>query len=328
MKAKSNINKKAPLLVLEYLSGFDYFQWTSKKIVLSFFVVFSILITKTSFAQTLYRDISFSKVEINTHNFSTKNDEQLEFDFYRAKGNKGSVPLIVFVHGGGFSSGKHNTKGIKIFAEKLAQRGYAVASVSYRLTMKKQGFGCNTPAGKKIEAINEASYDISKAIQHIIENNKEYKIDKDKIILVGSSAGAETVLNMAFVYDTTILPDDFKFAGVIGMAGAITTISKIDSTTAIPTQLFHGTADQLVPYGKASHHYCSQQTPGHMTLYGSLSIAERLKELGKSYFLYTAKQGTHDWAAIPRTECFQEIIDFLYNDVIVAKQVRQTERTI
>ena len=171
-------------------------------------------------------------------------------------------------------------------------------------------------SSKKIAAIDSASYDVSLAIKYMLDNDKEFHIDKNKIILAGSSAGAETVLNMAYVYEDKTLPSGFNYAGVIGMAGAITTLDKINSNTAIPTQLFHGTGDRFVPYNIAPHHYCNSNDKGYIMLYGSELIAKRLKGLGASYYFYSIYGGSHSWASLPITRSFDEIIDFLYHDIV------------
>ncbi|MGQ1946157.1 alpha/beta hydrolase [Geofilum sp. OHC36d9] len=280
------------------------------------------------FAQTLYKDSVFSEVNKTTYSYCTCTNETLQFDYYVAENNQEQMPLLVYVHGGGFSGGIRDDKGFVNFATKLAQRGYAVASVSYRLTMKGIGFGCDVDADQKLAAIDSASYDVSLAIKYILDDAKEFHIDKNKVILAGSSAGAETVLNMVYVYENEILPSGFKYAGVISMAGAVTTLDKINCDTAIPTQLFHGTGDKLLPYDIAPHHYCNSNDKGHLMLYGSKPIAERLKGLGASYYFYSVCGGSHSWAGLPMSRSFDEIIDFLYHDVVSINGIRQTNRTI
>jgi predicted esterase len=289
-------------------------------------VTFFLFIVNFSTSQTMYLDSIFSGIEKTTHVYSKIDGTPLAFDFYNNKSNTNKAPLIVYVHGGGFVEGRRDSEDVVKFVEKLAHHGYAVVAVSYRLTMKGIGFGCDVKAEDKVEAINEASKDVSKAVKFILDNKAKFNIDTKKIVLAGSSAGAEAVLNMAYVYDEGILPSTFKYGGVIGMAGAITTLDKIDADSAIPTQLFHGTGDRLVPYDFAPHHYCNSDNKGHLMLYGSKPIANRLDGLNVSYYLYSVSGGTHDWAISPMTKCFDEIIDFLYYDIVNVTSVRQTTR--
>jgi len=209
----------------------------------------------------------------------------------------------------------------------MAQRGYAVVSISYQLTMQNLGFGCTTKSTDKIRAFNKASEDISFAVKYILENKNKFNIDEDKIILAGSSAGAEAVLNLAYVYNNKILPKRFKFAGVISMAGAIISLKNINNKKAIPTQLFHGTKDKLVPYNIAPHDYCKKKDKGYLILYGSKAIANKLNKLNEPYYIYTIKKGDHSWAGRPMYECVNDMIDFIYFDVL-KKRKRQIDITM
>ncbi|SHH63614.1 alpha/beta hydrolase [Winogradskyella jejuensis] len=281
----------------------------------------------SAYSQTEFLD-SLYTVETSTHTYlKLSKKDSLQLDFYKPVDVDKELPLLLYVHGGGFSGGVRDDSNTVQFATKMAEKGYAVASISYQLIMKKLGFGCDTKTKEKIIAFDTAAEDISLAIKFILKNDDIFNIDKDRVVISGTSAGAEAVLHLAYVYENKILPKKFKLAGVIGLAGAITTLEHIDADKAIPTQLFHGTNDNLVPYHIAAHHYCSPNSKGYMLLYGSRAIADRLKGLGKSYYLFSINGGTHSWSGIPMSRCIMEVTDFLYNDVLNNAK-RQTERTI
>jgi acetyl esterase/lipase len=292
------------------------------KFLISFVFLFFVL-SSVTYGQVKYFD-SISKVKKKTYCYKKLEGKRLNLDFYKPKNIKKNYPLVLYVHGGGFSGGKRDENYIQDFANFLTKRGYAVASISYRLTMKEKGFGCNTNASDKINAFQNASEDISLALHYITKKKKRFEINTRHIILAGSSAGAEALLYFAYVYKNTILPKDFKFAGMISMAGALTSLNNINKKTAIPTQLFHGTSDKLVPYNVASHHHCSKKDIGYLPLYGAKAIAKRLKSLNKPYYLYAVKNGDHSWNSRPIYQCRKEILDFLYFDVLQQKN-RQTE---
>jgi len=295
------------------------------KIFLTFLCCF---ILHKSFSQTLFLD-KVTKVSKKTRTYKKLDSIKLKLDFYKPRKMKSKTPLILYVHGGGFSGGERDDIYIESFANNMAERGYAVASISYQLTMKKLGFGCNTKSKDKIDAFNTASNDISNAINYLIKYKEKFNFNPEQIILMGTSAGAEAVLNLAYVYDSKILSKEFKFAGVISMAGAIITLDKINTRTAIPTQLFHGTDDKLVPYNIAAHHYCDKNSVGYLKLYGSKAIANKLKEIDKPFYLFTIKKGNHSWSGRPMNQCRKEIVDFLYYDVLKNNSTnRQTEITI
>lgn len=293
------------------------------KIFLTFLCCF---VLHKSFSQTIFLD-EVTKVSKKTRTYKKLDSIKLKLDFYKPRKMKSTTPLIIYVHGGGFSGGKRDTKNIESFANNMAERGYAVASISYQLTMQKLGFGCNTKSTDKIDAFNTASNDISYAINYLVKYKERFNINPDQIILMGTSAGAEAVLNLAYVYDSKILSKEVKFAGVISMAGAVTTLDKINAKTAIPTQLFHGTDDKLVPYNVAAHHYCDKNNVGYLKLYGSKAIANKLKDIDKPFYLFTIKKGNHSWSGRPMNQCRKEIVDFLYYDVLKNSN-RQTEIAI
>ncbi len=280
------------------------------------------------YGQKLYKDSIYSKVKVTTHKYYTVNSETMEFEFYRASGAKGKMPLIIYVHGGGFSAGTHNNQGIQYFAKRLASRGYAVASLSYRLTLKGKDAACEITAAQKKTAIEDASFDIVSGVKHILKYDSTFSIDAKKVILVGSSAGGETVLNIVYDYDYSKMLADFKFAGVISMSGALTSMDNLTKSNAIPTQLFHGTKDEVVPFNTAPHYLCDQRKDDFLTMYGSETIAKKLKEFGTPYYLFLISGGTHSWAGKPTVSCFGDIVDFLYNDVLFPSYARKTERIV
>jgi acetyl esterase/lipase len=277
-------------------------------------------------SQNKYFD-SISKVKKRTFKYKKIDGKKLKLDFYTPKNIKKKHPLIVYVHGGGFSGGKRDEDYINDFAKFLTQRGYAVASISYRLSMKGKGFGCNTKADDKINAFNTASEDISFALKYILKKKRRFKLDVDKITLVGSSAGAEAILHFVYQFKNEILPKDFRLAGLISMAGALISTDNINVNTAIPTQFFHGTSDKLVPYSAAPHHYCNKNDIGYLPLFGAKTIADKLKSINKSYYLYAVENGDHSWNSRPMYQCRKEILNFLYYDVML-QQNRQTEKTL
>lgn len=267
-------------------------------------------------------------VGVSTHVYKIIKNDTLKLDLYYPENTKDKVPLLVYVHGGGFASGVRDSGHIIDFATKIAQNGIAVASISYRLTMKDEGLGCNVKARRKVKAFNLASEDISYAVDFLINNKSGFIFDNKKIILCGTSSGAEAVLNSVYSYKNRIIPKKFKYAGVISMAGALTDLNGITEDSAIPTMLFHGTGDNLVPYYISPHHFCKEEDPGFLMLYGSRAIADRLKGLGKSYYLYAVIGEGHYKSSSPMHEYFNDILDFLKIDVLDNGKIRQTERSI
>ena len=278
-------------------------------------------------AQERYLDPVFENINQTTHTYAIKGDEQLQLDIYQPEGDTvGNRPLMLYVHGGGFSGGSRQADNVVKFCESMARRGYVAASMSYTLTMKGQSFGCQQPTQNKIATFREAGQDIYRATSFFLERVDSLRINPQQIVLAGSSAGAEAILHAAY-WDETRLADgellvreNFQYAGLISMAGALLNLDWVNASSVIPGQFFHGTCDNLVPYGQAPHHYCNPSDPGYMTLYGGQAIAEKMAQLGEGFYLYTACNGRHEWAGKPMTNNVKEITDFFYYDVLQGKK--------
>ena len=224
-------------------------------------------------------------------------------------------PLVIFVHGGGFSGG-NRTAG-HVFAKAMAASGIACASISYTLSRKGKGFDCNSSQADKIYTMQLASSETWQATRFLIENAGKYGFDSNKIFLAGSSAGAETVLHAAFLdrnkmnLHSNNLPDSFNYRGVISGAGAILDLNMITKSNAIPSFFFHGDQDPLVPYDKGAHHYCPPTAPGWMMLFGAKSIHEHLMALSTSTQFYAYPGGGHEIAGYLFDHEQEKIADFI-----------------
>lgn len=124
----------------------------------------------------------------------TPEDLDLDLDLYQPidADNRKLHPLLVLIHGGAFYAGDKSDTGFPEMAEYFAQRGYVVASINYRL-----GFWpwCNSVDRAGFHAVQDANA----AVRFLLNNKEEYRIDTANIFVAGSSAGAVTALNLAFM---------------------------------------------------------------------------------------------------------------------------------
>ena len=284
-------------------------------------IVFFVL-PYSSLAQR-YLDETFESTTRKTVVYLEKPGEKLAMDIIApANDTERNRPVLLYVHGGGFSGGKRDHPNHIKFCETLAKKGYVAITMSYSLVMKGKSFSCDQLADVKIKTFRSAARDIAYATRYLIDNKSALGINEEQIVLAGSSAGAEAVLHAAYWKATwqkdgnAILDNDFRYGGVISMAGAIVDEKLVTAASAIPTQLFHGTCDNLVPYATAPHHYCDYEQPGYLILHGAQSIADRLNQLHKSYFLVTGCHGGHEWNNLPIREYTHLVGDFFYNDVL------------
>lgn len=105
-------------------------------------------------------------------------DERNHLDVYRPKNNKGKLPVIVSIHGGGWVYG--NKEIMQFYCMSLAERGFAVVNFSYRLA----------PKDKHPAPLDDAN----KVFLWALDNADAYGFDKNNIFAVGDSVGATTLL--------------------------------------------------------------------------------------------------------------------------------------
>lgn len=227
--------------------------------------------------------------------------------------------LVIYVHGGGFKNGERQA-GHQL-ASYLVGQNIACASITYTLYMKDKSFSCDGILSEKIKAIQIAASQLWNSTAYLIDQSDQINIDINQIFIAGSSAGAETVLHAAHwnrdqmqLFDNG-LSAKFKYAGIISGAGAIMDLNLITKENKLPTMLFHGDADPLVPYATAAHHYCPPNSSGWLMLFGSHSIAKHLEMLVGTCQLTTFEGGKHSFAGAYFYQNQQPVADFI-NEVL------------
>lgn len=124
----------------------------------------------------------------------TPEDLDLSLDLYQPidADSRKLHPLLVLIHGGAFYAGDKSDPGFPEMAEYFAQRGYVVASINYRL-----GFW---PWSTSVDRAGyRAVQDANAAVRYLLNDKEKYCIDTTNIFVAGSSAGAVTALNLAFM---------------------------------------------------------------------------------------------------------------------------------
>ena len=194
--------------------------------------------------------------DMQTYQYAERDTLNLYLDFYTPETVHDSTICLVYVFGGGFIRGNRDGEWEKAYFKKLVDAGFQVASIDYRLGLvgAKNLSVFNTEPLET--AVNMATEDAILALSYLLEHAKELKINKDYIVMTGSSAGAITSLQTDYAlcngflnYD--ILPNDFRLAGVVAYAGAIFShdgLVEYRNHAPAPTMMYHGMRDNLVSY--------------------------------------------------------------------------------
>jgi alpha-L-fucosidase 2 len=210
----------------------------------------------------------------------------------------GPFPAAILVHGGGFEAGDKQTYITYIF-EPLSKAGFVRFSINYRLS----------PAHR----FPAATDDVEEAIRWVRRNAARYKVDLDRVALIGESAGGhlvsyvgarnppsarvDAVVAFYGIHDFVAFaahhrgdsPVTERFLGerllTARTAPAFAAASPIAhiSAAAPPFLMIHGTKDEGVPFAQ------------------SVSMCESLKTAGKACEIVEvdAGHGMNNWEPRP-----------------------------
>lgn len=234
-------------------------------------------------------------------------------------------PLVIGVHGGGFVDFCPLDPCFVKYSEKVlfpnfTPQGFVTASVQYRLT---SAFDFKPPKISD-EMLKEAHYkavqDVRAAMKFIFANAEKFGVDTENVFLVGTSAGAITVLHAAF-FDAEEAPKDLvekygslekreKIKGVISFSGALYDLAYLDGGDKIPVMIVHGDEDFIVPIDKGFYFGQKHLTP----VYGGRAVfneAQKKKIPAKGFFYDFG----HDYPESFVNEIFRNANNFIRSNL-------------
>jgi acetyl esterase/lipase len=149
---------------------------------------------------TMLTDYPQQPVPSKTFSYRPDDLPSSTLDFYPAQ-ETGLRPCVIVIHGGSWSSG--DSKQLPELNNYLAQAGYHVASVNYRLA---PAYLCPSP----IE-------DVYAAMDYLREHAAVLQIDTNNLVLLGRSAGAQIALLAAYRQKVAGLKGVIDFYGPADM---------------------------------------------------------------------------------------------------------------
>lgn len=114
-----------------------------------------------------------SRMRLSSYEYGSNPRQVL--DIFVPKGARGA-PLILFVHGGGWSAGAKGM-GLGKQPEHFTRKGYAWATFNYRLVPDA--------------TVEDQAGDVARALAFLLRNAKALGIDASRVVLVGHSSGAQ-----------------------------------------------------------------------------------------------------------------------------------------
>lgn len=112
--------------------------------------------------------------------------ERQRFDLYLPATQEPS-PLVLFIHGGGWTTGDKTNQPADADRQRLLRQGIAVASTNYRLTPEHE--------------LPIPIEDAARALQFLRLHAGDYHLDPQRVALAGNSAGGCTALYLGCAQD-------------------------------------------------------------------------------------------------------------------------------
>ncbi|MEG1528567.1 MAG: alpha/beta hydrolase [Clostridia bacterium] len=145
-----------------------------------------------------YSEILLLTDKIANVEYSSKFGENI-LDIISPKNNSQKLPLIVYIHGGYYTSGDKLTK--EAYCRVIAQKGYVVANINYLLSP---------------EAVYPTQLiQVNDAIKFLLDNATKYNIDSDKIFIGGDSAGGHLSGQLGCLYTNEAFANKLSLTPVI-----------------------------------------------------------------------------------------------------------------
>jgi acetyl esterase/lipase len=104
-------------------------------------------------------------------------------DVFTPAGNTQQLPTVVWIHGGAWISG--TKENVEPYIRMIATEGYTTVSLNYTISPE-------TVYPTAVEQLNSA-------LEHLVANAAEYRIDPDRIVIAGDSAGANLTSQLAVI---------------------------------------------------------------------------------------------------------------------------------
>ena len=271
--------------------------------------------------------VSTFAVNKSTYTFAEKDGQELKLDVYMPEDSLNEHPCIVFAFGGGFKMGARDEASYQKFLTEMAENGIVGVSIDYRLGLKDKKIKNLIQLAKILEnSVNMAVEDMASAVEFVLKNAADLKVNTKQIMLSGSSAGAITALQTDYYLcneKIKNLPEDFRFAGVISFAGAVASFGeKLEyKKQPAPVLFMHGTKDGLVAYDK--------KVVLKRGMYGSNYLIENIWVKNNwPYMALRFRNFGHEVAMIGFKENVPTILEFIDKFVLNQNKIYVTDVTI
>lgn len=242
-----------------------------------------------------------SPIDFDTFVYKETDEKDLKLDLYYPpnKLNK-DYPLVYFCHGGGWISGFRNQPNNISWCKYLASKGFIVSSIDYRYGFKND--------------MDDILSDYTDGLRYLKDHAQELGINKNKIILVGLSAGGH--LSLLYAAYNSFLGYDEKIQGIKAVVAYYAPSNLKDIFTSDNKSLFAKFGAARTLNGRPSDiqeiydyyspvNWVSERMPATLLVHGKLddtvpftstvNMVKRLKNLNVACEFYVHKHGNHSF---------------------------------
>jgi acetyl esterase/lipase len=164
-------------------------------------------------------------------------------DLYQPAGDTAPKrPVLIWVHGGGFSAGDKTSGPLIALPTTFARLGYVTVSIDYQLLASLPCIADVLVSEQCSIATEAALRDAQEAVRWLRANAAAYRIDPDRIAIAGESAGAITA-----TYVGTRSEPGAEVRAFVSVAGGEPNGGDVDRSDA-PGLLISGSEDPWIPH--------------------------------------------------------------------------------
>lgn len=254
-------------------------------------------------ATDLFFGISSTDIVVDEHIYAVVEGETLALDLYRPSFAEGMLPVVIVIHGGGWTGG--DKRDIPELSEYLASRGYIVANIGYRLA-PKWGFP-------------SAQHDVAAAIEYIKNLEYTHSVDPTRIALLGRSAGGQIALLAAYRANDPAIRGVVSFYGPFALRWGYDNPAKpgvVDSSGILEMYLGGAPDTHSATYDAAEpSRFVTSSTPPtlfiqglrdeHVSPFHAEFVSTRLLDAGVKHFVVRMPWATHSCDYIFTGPCGQ-----------------------
>ncbi len=253
-----------------------------------------------------------ASVPVATDNFlnvAYGNDAAQRMDIYLPD-NRSSAQTksLILLHGGGWKSGSRHSLSNYIDSFKMRLPDYAIFNVDYRLV-------------SSVTNIKNQEDDIKTAVDFIVAHAGEYKINTNKLILLGVSAGAHLALLQAYKNTSPKMAAVVDFFGPADLS-AMYSNPWNDMIPGLMESFLGGTPETNPAYKNLSPvNFINAQSPPTLIFHGkqdymvnisqSQTLQKKLQQAGVANKLVVYNNAGHGWYGATLSDSFDKIEAFL-----------------